>query len=435
MDYQEAMAYLKTLQKFGMHLGLQRIRALLECMGNPHWNLPCIHVGGTNGKGSVCAMLSAILSAADYSVGTYISPALHHFSERISVSGEPIPEDDLAAIITSLKPHVTALGKDGDHPTEFEVVTAAAFVYFAHMGVDVVVLEVGLGGRLDSTNIIEQPLVSVITNVGFDHMQILGNTLAEIAWEKAGIIKPGRPVVTGAVHPEALQVIQKRSGELHTPLYILGHDFTAEGLAMSWSGQSIRGQSIDSVYDEQQLALLGEHQVQNCALVLAVIDLLRKEQYTIPEQSVHQALGAAKWPARFEVIQHNPTVVIDGAHNSDGMHALAATLSTLAQSRGIILVLGILADKDWRRMSETAVGFAERIICVTPGSPRALEAETLAQHIIASGKSAESFTTVAQGIDQALMDCRPDDIVCIAGSLVTATEARVYFTDASVRRI
>jgi dihydrofolate synthase / folylpolyglutamate synthase len=427
MNYCETMEYLQSLQKFGMRLGLHRIRALLQHMGNPQESLPTIHIGGTNGKGSVSAMLTAILTEAGYRVGTYISPALHHFGERITVQGQPIPHEDLASIISELKPLAAQIGHDGDHPTEFEIVTAAAFIYFCREAVDMVVLEVGLGGRLDSTNVMDKPLVSVITNVGFDHMDILGSSLPEIAKEKAGIIKKGRPVVTGTTVPEALQVIQHCALDQTAPLYVLGQDIFLEHVDMDWTGEKIQATTMDSHYEDLTIPLLGEHQAKNAALVLAVVDLLCRDGYPISAQAVRSGIAKTKWPARFEVVQQQPVVIIDGAHNPDGMEALGKTIQKLAYGRRVFMVLGILADKDWQTMAAEAVRFTEMIIAVTPHSPRGLAGDRLCEYIKSLGHKAVFFESVQQGIQHARKVSGPEDIVCAAGSFVTAAEARILF--------
>ena len=424
MDYAETMEYLKSLQKFGIRLGLHRMERLLAEFGNPHQEIPYVHIGGTNGKGSVTAMLLSVLKAAGYRMGTYISPALHRFNERIGIDGIPIADEELTPLITEIKPWATEIGQDGDHPTEFEVVTAAALLHFKRKNVQMGLLEVGLGGRLDSTNIIEKPLVSVITNIGYDHMQILGNTLEEIAFEKAGIIKEGRPLITGAEGDSVLKVLSDTAAQRNATLYRLGSDIQAEGLGGSWENQFVRIATMDSVYQDLEISLLGDHQISNAALALAALDILRREGFPVSEDAVRKGMKTAVWPGRFEVFQKRPLVIIDGAHNPDGARVLKKTLKKLAGGRKITMVVGILEDKDWETMVKEFAEVADRIVVVRPDSPRALNEQELAAAILRIHDRVHVFRHVREGMEFALATSEINDIICAAGSLVTAAEAR-----------
>ncbi len=427
VDYQDTMAYLSGLQKFGIRLGLHRIRKILEYLGNPEKEYPWIHVGGTNGKGSVTAMLSTILQKSGYRVGTYISPSLHRFNERICIDGNPIQDHELMLLIDEIRPISEKVGELLDQPTEFEVVTALALEYFRQQKVDIAVIEVGLGGRLDSTNVVEDPRVAVITGVGYDHMNVLGDTLEEIAGEKAGIIKANRPVVVGNMEPGPREVILQTACCQKAPVVLWGRDIEAQREMMDWSRQLVELSTKHHQYQHLELALLGDHQIHNAALAVAAIDILATEGFTVSEESIRQGLMHVKWPARFEVMQMDPIVVIDGAHNPDGIRALKKTIQALSKEKRILTVVGILADKDWNSMIRTIADFSHSIYAVTPRSARGLPSDALVSAVAGLGRSAVGYKTVSEGIQAALAMAQKDDVVCICGSLVTAAEARTQF--------
>jgi len=308
------MSYLQNLTKFGFNFGLGRITELLSRLGNPHHSLKIIHVGGTNGKGSTVAMIAQILKSAGMLVGTFTSPHLHSYTERYLLNGTPIGEEQVAEIITFLKPCIDTMVREGfEHPTEFEVGTALAFCYFAREKVDFLVLEVGLGGAIDSTNV-AVPLVSVITNVAMDHMDYLGQTIREIARVKAGIIKEGVPLVTAATG-KALTVIAEACREKRAPYILVGKDITWELLSQDLSGQRFNIHSRKKDYKNLFIKLLGAHQLENATVAVAVVEVLKELGYTISEESIHLGLANTHWPARFEIVWEEPVVVVDGAHN------------------------------------------------------------------------------------------------------------------------
>ncbi|MGI5838139.1 MAG: bifunctional folylpolyglutamate synthase/dihydrofolate synthase [bacterium] len=422
MNYQEALEYIHGLQQFGIKPGLARMEALLEHLGNPHLAYPCIHIAGTNGKGSVTAMVTSILRAAGIKTGRYTSPALQKFNERINFDGADIPDAALAALLTGVRPAVAAAAAipGGEHPTEFEVVTAAAFEYFRAVEAEIAVLEAGLGGRLDSTNIIPTPLAAGITNVAFDHMNVLGDTIEAIAAEKAGIIKKRGMVVTGAEDPAALAVIRCVCREKEAGLWVVGEDIRAA----AGPGGRLSLATPRRTHEDLTLSLAGAHQLRNAATAVGIIDALSRSGTDIDAEAVAKGLAAVTWPGRLEIVQHNPTVVLDGAHNPDGARALGRALRNAFRYERLILVLGILRDKAYPEMLAILAPLADTLILTKPDSPRAAEPEEL-QVIAARFQSDIRLqATVGQAVDAALRIARPTDLVCIAGSLYTVGASR-----------
>jgi dihydrofolate synthase/folylpolyglutamate synthase len=426
MNYQAALDYLQNLTKFGINLGLDRINGLLKRLGDPHLKLKVIHVGGTNGKGSTSAMIATILQAAGYSVGTFTSPHLHRYTERYRINGEEISEQAVIELVCQLKPHLEAMEADGvEHPTEFEVSTAMALTYFYQQQVDFVVMEVGLGGAIDSTNVV-QPLVSVITNVSMDHMDYLGNSITEIAQVKAGIIKPKVPVVTAA-REEALKVITEISNKNLAPLTVVGQDITWR----EQTGGSIKGQYLTIKgklhnYSHLFLPLLGEHQQANAATAIAALEVLSTHGVILTPDIVQDGLAKVHWPGRFEVLDTIPKVVLDGAHNPAGAKALAETLNQYFPRQGKVLVLGMLADKERQQVIETLVPLAEAVVITKPNNPRAgdwQQVATWAKHYTQNVYICEHVTAA---IDQGLALTKDHQLLCVTGSLYMLADARAY---------
>lgn len=369
MTPQEAVAYIENYTWSRSRPGLSRTRALLHALGDPQKELKFVHVAGSNGKGSTCAMLESILRAAGCRTGLYISPYIQDFRERIQVNGQNIPGDRLADITARVQPIADRMK---DHPSQFELVTAIAMVYFLEEHCDVVVLEVGMGGTLDSTNVIDVPEVAVITNIGLEHTEYLGNTLAEIAATKAGIIKPGCAVVCYDGAPEVTGVIARVCREKGVPMHLsrfgeivpLSHDLS--GQLFSWQGK------------EYLLPLLGEHQLRNAAVVLDTVQALHHRGWAIPEDAVHRGLASVTWPARFEVLSHAPLFILDGGHNPQCAQAMAGVLRDYLPGQKVTFLMGVLADKDYHAILDALLPFAAGFLCLTPDSPRALKAEALA---------------------------------------------------------
>lgn len=341
MNYSSVIEYLYGLQKHGIKLGLETMRLLLERVGNPHASLRVLHIGGTNGKGSTAAMAAAALHCAGQRVGLYTSPHLVEFRERIRVDGRMITEDQVGGLITRLR----AVTKDDLHPTFFEMTTAMALLHFAESEVGVAVLEVGLGGRFDATNVVEQPLASAITTIGMDHQEYLGHTEGAIAFEKGGIIKPCVPVVIGRVGREAEQVLQRIAQERSAPLWRLGQEFCLE---RDGSGRLVyRG--VQHVIDDVTCGLVGDHQWDNAACALALLEAADGRGIDMPETAVREGLRTVSWEGRLETIDEHPTVMLDGAHNPAAAHALARYLREYAAQHPasrVILVWGMMRDKD-----------------------------------------------------------------------------------------
>jgi dihydrofolate synthase/folylpolyglutamate synthase len=419
MTYEESLDYLASLQRFGINLGLSRITELLERLGHPERRFRSIHIAGTNGKGSTTAMLASVLTAAGLRTGMYISPHLDEYTERISIDGKAVSQDEFAAAIEAVAALAGAMAAEGlEHPTEFELITAAAFQYFAAAGVEYAVIEAGLGGRIDSTNVIT-PEISVITNVTLEHADKLGPTLRDIASHKAGIIKAGKPVVTAA-RGEALAVILSEASETGTTVYAAGQSFSCESKGVREGQQSVVFQKEGSE-SQYSFSLLGRHQAENAGVVLMTLRLLGQSELRLTEAAVRTGLRSAVWPGRFEILGHQPELIVDGAHNPDSARALRLALDDMYPGRSVVFVLGILADKDISTVSQTLVGQSDRVVAVKPDSPRAAEPAAIAAQFPAQ---AIVSTTVSEGIRQAVELAGSDGIVCVAGSLYQVGEAR-----------
>jgi dihydrofolate synthase/folylpolyglutamate synthase len=327
---------------------LDRMRKLLELMGNPHERIPAIHVAGTKGKGSTCSMLSSVLTASGSCCGLYISPHITAFEERMTVNGIQQTQAELIGLVNRLLPLITLMDNlpGRMQPTYFELATALAWLHFVEQNVDIAVLEVGLGGRLDSTNLC-RPLVTVITNVSRDHTHVLGSTVHQIAYEKAGIIKTGVPVVSGVSHPDALQMVEQTCRDRQAPLRLYGRDFHLLRRELDERGRgTIHARTATSDWTDMPVVLRGAHQASNATLALAVLDELRQQQWSLPDETVRQGLRRVHWPARVEVISRQPMVIVDAAHNWESARALVASIAEEASGRKRILVFAATRDKD-----------------------------------------------------------------------------------------
>lgn len=427
MNYTEAMNYIKNTAKFGSNLGLQRTEKILELLGNPHKNLKCIHIAGTNGKGSTTAMLAEILKEAGYKVGMYISPYLEEFEERIQINGTNISKENLSSAVTTIAEAVEKVIKLGyDHPTEFEIITCAMFLYFYEQKVDYAVIEVGLGGRLDSTNVIN-PVLSIITSISYDHMKILGNTLGEIAFEKAGIIKEGVPVVIYPQEEESFEVIKKVCSERRARLVevpVACVELKSSNRHESEKNlQSITIKTVNDIYDIE-LSLLGKHQLLNCSVVVFAAEELMGQGIAIKKEHIQNALSKVKWPGRLEIMKNKPLVVIDGAHNIDGIKKLAESVDMYFSYKNLVLILGILADKQVKEMINAIVPKASKVIAVTPHSDRAELAEELAEEIRNINPNVEVIEDYEKAYVDALSYCGEEDMLLISGSLYMIGDMR-----------
>lgn len=415
MTYEEALAYLATLSKFGINFGLDRIEKLLELMRRPERRFKTIHVTGTNGKGSTSAMLAAILRAAGLRTGMYTSPHLVDYTERFQVNGQPMTREAFAEAVAYTSRFVDEMTAAGwEHPTEFEVLTAAAFYYFAAAGVDYAVIEVGLGGLLDSTNVIV-PEVSVITNVTLEHTDRCGSTVDEIARHKAGIIKQGVPVITAAAG-EALAVVEATAAAKKAPLLVMGRDFEAAAAGREgWRQQVAITSRRRGDLGCFSLGLLGRHQVVNAGLAAMAALLLSEREEGLTARAIGAGLAAARWPGRFEVFPGEPTVVIDGAHNPDGATMLRATLDEVFPRQPVVFLMGILADKDVAGITGALVRPADSVVAVRPASERAADPQQVAAGLVAA--RVEAATSIAAGLERARELAMPNGLVCVAGSL------------------
>jgi len=423
VSYQEALAWIHGLYRFGTKPGLERISALLKRLGDPHKRLRCAHITGTNGKGSTAAFLAALLAAHGLRTGLYTSPYLEAFTNRMAVDGRDVSGEDLVRLVEEVRPHVAEIaGTELGQPTEFEVITAMAFTYFAGQAPDWVVVEVGLGGRLDATNVIV-PEVAVVTNIGLEHTQVLGDTLEKIAFEKAGIIKQGVPVVTAADKPEAFAVLEKTARERGSPLLAVGREVLADCTGMTLAGQVFDYQSPWRKLRGLEIRLLGRHQVVNAASALAALECL--PSVTFSEEAVRAGLAAACWPGRLEIFSREPLVLVDGAHNPDGALALHRALTELLNGRKLHLVLGILADKAVGEMLSVLVPLATAGLLVTrPESGRAADPELVAELARPlTNVPVRVAPNVPAAVEAALSSARPGEAVCVTGSLYTVSEA------------
>lgn len=421
MTYEQALDYLKNLNKFGMNFGLTRVQRLLELLHNPQQRFKIIHVAGTNGKGSTAAMLSAVLQAAEIKTALYTSPHLLNYTERMMVNGRQITREEFAAVLEHTSDAVNEMIKTGwEHPTEFEVLTAAAFHFFALVGVEYAVIEAGLGGLLDSTNVV-RPDVAVITNVTLEHTDICGKTVAEIARHKAGIIKQGIPVVTAA-KGEAQKIIRETAIEKNAPLFILGQDFSAKHLSINDCQQEI----VISTSQQGNLGrfavkLLGRHQVDNSALAVMTAQLIANRESRITIDAIRRGLAHVDWPGRFEIVNCQPITVMDGAHNPDGARVLRETLDEVFPG-AITFLLGILADKDVVGITEALVRATDDVVIVRPLSERAADPQVVASKLVA--KRIEIATSIDEGYVKACSLAGLAGVVCVAGSLYLIGPAR-----------
>lgn len=429
ISYEEALDFIHGLNRFGTKLGLHNITKLLELLGNPHENIKIIHVAGTNGKGSTCAMIASILRSAGFKVGLYISPYLEVFNERMQVNGENISNEDLARLTEKVREKVFYMRENGlGSPTEFEVVTAIGFSYFKEQAVDFLVLEVGMGGRLDATNVVT-PLVSVITPISMDHQQYLGSTLRDISREKCGIIKQGVPVVTAPQEDEAMAVIEDTCRERNCSLTKVINSSVSRSpdtISYRFVNGGIKGMTFDlytpkTDYPGLQIGLMGRHQLDNAATAVAVVEPLGNSGVNLSREAIYKGLKGARWPGRLEIMKEKPTVLIDGAHNIAGIKTLKAVLEEYFYDRKKILVVGILEDKDYTEMLEELIPVADTVICTAPDNPRALSAARLAEAVSNIFQKSQIKVYAQEKIEDALKLASSlaadEDMVVFAGSL------------------
>ena len=419
MTYEEALKYIQTVSWKGSKLGLDRTQELLAKLGNPEKKMKFIHLAGTNGKGSTASMLSTILEKAGYKVGLYTSPYIMRYNERMQINHQQIPDDELAVVTEHIRPIADAME---DVPTEFELNTALAMEYFCRNNCDIVVLEVGMGGELDSTNVIGAPEVAIITAMGFDHVAELGPTMADIARAKAGIIKDGCTVVSYGGNPEADDVIAQtcvdKGATLRQPNFaaIVPGDFGLEGQTFSYK-----------TWQNMSIPLVGEYQMNNAAVVLESVEALRAKGWNISDENVREGMATTKWPARFEVLRRDPVFIVDGGHNPHGIKATAQSLQRMFPGQKVTFVTGVMADKDVESILGLVTPLAKQFFAVRPDNPRAMKAEELAERIRALGVPAEACESVAAGVAKAIEAEGTDGVAVALGSLYMSGEVRACF--------
>ena len=410
MTYDEAIEYIHGISWTFCKPGLDRISELCEKLGNPERSLKFIHVAGTNGKGSFSSMLSSVLTHSGYKTGLFTSPYIVRFNERMKVDGADIQDTELAKITEYVKPLADSMT---DKPTEFELITAIGFEYFKRHGVDLVVLEAGMGGRLDSTNIIKTPILSVITGVALDHVAFLGDTVEEIAGEKAGIIKEGVPVLFGGEDNNALEVIKKVAESKNAPLYLTERDsIVIKKMDLSGTVMSYKS------HEDISIKLLGGYQPYNTANVLEAIDTLRDRGYQIPESAVKIGLSEAKWPARFEIISHAPLIIYDGAHNAEGITAAKKSIKRYFGDKKVTAISGVLRDKDYEFIAGELSEICDLVYTITPDNPRALTKEEYGEILREKGVKALPSPGIDEAVSSAIQGAKSSGVpIVVLGSL------------------
>ncbi|MCQ4726163.1 bifunctional folylpolyglutamate synthase/dihydrofolate synthase [Anaerotignum faecicola] len=418
MNYSQALEYIDGIYCLGFDLGLERVQVLMESLGNPQDKVKVIHVAGTNGKGSCCAMVSNALIAQGYNVGVYTSPHLEDYNERYTINNVKITDEDFASHMEIVKEKCDSLVGSGriSQPTVFEVVTALAFSYFAEKNVDFLVLEVGLGGKSDATNVVKKPIVSVIMSISMDHMDYLGGSIEEIAYEKGGIIKEGCPVVLYTQTDEVYNIIKSISDEKGSELYFV-KDEGIHVISQNINGTefSIHNEYID--YENVKIKLLGDYQINNCAASLLVCRALQDAGVELSENAVLKGISKARWSGRMEIVEENPTVILDGAHNIDGIHMLAESLKKYFSDKKITLLVGILGDKEYEKMMDTLVPLASRIVLTEPNNSRKWDVDKLTETISKYQVETLREKDIEKAYNLAKSITAEEDVLCCAGSL------------------
>ncbi|MBP1751554.1 MAG: FolC bifunctional protein [Geobacteraceae bacterium] len=411
MTYQDIVTYLYGLGRFGMKPGLEKIKSILGNLSDPQDSLRIIHVAGTNGKGSTAAFLSSILTAAGYKAGLFTSPHLISFTERIRINGDEIEENEVVSVAER------AMEAAPDGTTFFEMATAMAFLYFAEQGADPVIMETGMGGSLDATNV-SSKILSVITPVSLDHCEYLGSSISSIAREKAGIIEPGKPVVVSSQEEEALNVISDVCSKLGSPLYSFGTHFDA-----FWSTRGLSYSGPEWELDGLRPGIPGRYQAANAATALCAAEMLGRRGFAVNVGSARTGVEKAFWPGRMEMLRTSPRIILDGAHNPAGAAALSGALADIPRDR-LILIAGVMSGKDIDGILRSLGPLADHVLAVAPGMPRALSSGELAGRCVTAGYRAVDAGTVAGGLDTALREAGPEDLIVVCGSLFTVGEAR-----------
>lgn len=436
--YQNTLDYLYSFVDYSLTRSLRyspekfnlgRMHRLVDMLGSPHTQYPVVHVAGTKGKGSTSALIAGVLQDAGYKVGFYTSPHMIDFTERIQVNRVPVTHEELVKLVDDLKPAVEQI----EQLTTFELTTAAAFLHFARQKVDIAVIEVGLGGRLDATNVVN-PLISVITSLSMDHMNVLGDTLAKIAGEKAGIIKPGRPVVVAPQKPEAIEMVQRIAAERKSPLTKVDDEYAIVPIRNSLKEQVFeihrkKSGNILPVGIEFSLPLLGAHQAQNAVTAYTVLEKLQRMGWKIELENIQRGFSGVKWPGRFEILQHSPLVVIDSAHNLDSAEKLAQTVRDYLPGRPLTLIFGASEDKDVAGMFRVLAPISEKIIITQSVHPRSFDARQLGEIAKEFSQHVRVEPKLNAALELVLQEAKRNEVVLVTGSIFVAAGVRELMTE------
>lgn len=417
MNYEEAMNFIQNTNKFGSVLGLDNIKELLKRLGDPQDQLKVVHIAGTNGKGSTLAFLAGVFRESGYRAGRYVSPASFSYEERFRINEENISKEDLCFYMEKIKKISEEMVEDGlSHPTMFEIETALSFLYFLDKKVDVVLLETGMGGRLDATNVVKKPIATIIASIGMDHMQFLGDTIEKIAAEKAGIIKEGCPVIAYDNAKEVNEVIKEKAKLMHSKITFVN----TEGIRIldeSLEGESFSYRSSDGRwYEKIEIPLLGRHQINNAALALEALNTI-KNYYCISEFQTEDGFRKTIWRGRIEILSKDPMVICDGAHNPDGAKSLLNFLQNNFTNRRLIYIMGVLSDKDYEQMVEILAPMADEIYTVAPDNQRALKSSDLAACVRKYHQNVKERQRLAPCLDEVKQQVEKDDVIIICGTL------------------
>lgn len=427
MNYEDVLDKIHSFGRFGSRLGLERMMKLLKLLGNPQDQMKTIHVAGTNGKGSVSRNIYTILQTQGYKTGLYTSPFLERFTERIEFNGYEITKEDLVqCAITVFKKAEEMISQGSDSPTEFEIVTAIAFIYFKKMKMDYLVLEVGLGGRGDATNVIHHPIVSVITTISLEHTEYLGDSLSQIAFEKSGIIKNRCPVVTSVTKPEALEVIKEICNERQCPLTQVPINCITK-IESSFEKFAFDFLLNDAVYPHIEIGMLGMHQIENAATAITVIDEMRRQGIPVDNKSIYNGLRNAKQNGRFEIVSRQPLVIIDGAHNLEGIRALKNTISQLFANKKILLCIGLMKDKKVHEIVEILAPYVQEVITTEPENDRKMSACELSGLIGKHKVPSHPIPDIVQACEYAMTRSSDFDAIIFTGSLYLIGKVRGEF--------
>ncbi len=423
MNYEQALAYIHNVEWMGKKPGLHRMLWLLDKMGNPHEELKFVHVAGTNGKGSTCSMIASVLKEAGYKVGMFTSPYIHVFNERMQINGQMISNEDLVEIVEFVKTYIDEIE---EKPTVFEIITLMGMEYFKRQKCDIVVLEVGIGGLLDSTNVIDTPEAAVITSIGFDHTGMLGNTIKEIAEQKAGIIKENTDVIFWGRDKEALEVVEKACEKTHSSLYCPEYDKLVS------KEFDLTGQIFDyKDYKNVKIPLSGLYQLENAAIAITALEVLAGKGYAVTKEHIMSGISKAAWIGRFQIIGTEPVIIVDGSHNPPGIQATAESIKKHFPDQKITFIIGVMADKELDKMMQYILPLAKEILAVTPNNPRAMKAEVLAEYLDEYAKKmeikvhAEAFISVEDACKEAIKREGSLGVVCALGSLYLVDEIRM----------